>query len=716
MKINENLTNKHNNNENNNQNNLAINNNLINFTNKINNFWDLAIWDIIKSKPQPNIKNKLTKNILLEYKEEFDNPNPNPNPNSDIKFIIDPNYDIIIDNYNKKKFDSKKNSTSLLKLHSDCFYEYHNIIYDYLVENNKLKKYDLDNIKIKYNIINPNITKSEHENLSINFNPIQIKEHLNYFKKKYIFNSNNKSNHNLAETLFSSLEVNVLKISKNLEQSIKSIIEKNTINENIPILLIDTENIFKSFIIQDYLKSHMEVEQFDKYFHTWNNGCFKNKNNCDLNNLEEISLSEYSSKIKYIEPFTSLNLSLKKKIKLINILIGNLVNCSHTINIITSSEPTDILDEKINLNNESSNSSISANLANSNKIVNLTIPIEYNSKFDIREQDDHLIIFIYTLLEKLNLNPIIISNDKFKWFSDYTKLNIKNFKILYDFDEYKKKIIIDIQYTPDIYKHNNKYFLIPLTNYPHFSNELVPNYLLSNDFYEINKIFKLKFKKIQLEDIKKIKKYLYYYSFIENIPGTKDNLIKVFDFAIKYIEYISNNLNNIFEFLSSKSKNKIFKLSLGLGLEQTQNSNPNQTNYNKSTLEENFLEKIDKKHWGNIENMSKSDSNNYMVLLDNYLILIDIYIILKFIIFRFIIFKTYSELEVNAIKENITKYICNMCMIFDYIIGIYDLIDEHIHKIRKLSNSKLELGKIFKKMNILYIFIRKQGFFKKNIF
>ena len=61
-------------------------------------------------------------------------------------------------------------------------------------------------------------------------------------------------------------------------------------------------------------------------------------------------------------------------------------------------------------------------------------------------------------------------------------------------------------------------------------------------------------------------------------------------------------------------------------------------------------------------------------------------------------------------------YIEKICIIFDYIIGIYDLIDENIYKIRKLSSSKLELTDLFKKINKIYIYVRKHGFFKKNIF
>ena len=93
------------------------------------------------------------------------------------------------------------------------------------------------------------------------------------------------------------------------------------------------------------------------------------------------------------------------------------------------------------------------------------------------------------------------------------------------------------------------------------------------------------------------------------------------------------------------------------------------------------------------------------MIMDNYLELIEIYIVIKFIVF-----KNYSNL--NSMSE----LIYNLSKIFNYIMIIYDTIDIHIYKIRKLSGSKIELGKLFKKINTIYIYVRKQGYMKKNIF
>jgi len=106
------------------------------------------------------------------------------------------------------------------------------------------------------------------------------------------------------------------------------------------------------------------------------------------------------------------------------------------------------------------------------------------------------------------------------------------------------------------------------------------------------------------------------------------------------------------------------------------------------------------------KSFSKNEIKNYLVILDNYLKIVETYIIFKFVIYKIYILKKYDT----------QQYINYLCLIFDYIINIYDLIDEHIYKIRKLSNSKSEQNVIFKKINTIYIFIRKQGYFKRNYF
>jgi hypothetical protein len=169
--------------------------------------------------------------------------------------------------------------------------------------------------------------------------------------------------------------------------------------------------------------------------------------------LSNISLSQYSSKTKYVEPFTSLNLTINSKIKLLKIIIENLLNDYNTISIITTNKKK----SEDNL----SNSELIHDFLNEH----FFIPITYK-KTDMREQDDHIILYLYTLLKKKNYKVFMLSNDKFKWYSNQDEIFPSNFKFLYDFDNLSKQLIIDDAYTPDIYKVNSNYLLFPFINYP----------------------------------------------------------------------------------------------------------------------------------------------------------------------------------------------------------------------------------------------------------
>lgn len=654
---------------------------------KINDFWNQGIWNFVKQKNMSNIKNKLVVNFftqLKNYENEFNEHK--------VKFNIDLDNNILIDdnkkNLKKKIANFKKDNLIMLKIHSDCFSEYHNIIFEYL-NNQELTKTNNPNINLSHDIIcynekNKLDLKSNSKDLFIvDFNSQIINEHLNNFKNNIIRETKTKYDINI---LINTLEKNFLLIKENLENFLKCVYDNNS-NDNKPILLIDTENILKSFVIQNFLKSQLDEEQYDKYFNVWNNGSCKDTNDQSQISIEDISIEEYSSKVKYIEPYTSLNLSLKKKKELLNVLIEKIVNNFNTINIITSTEIKSINDIEINFNQ--SNSS------------HLVIPIEYNNKWDIREQDDHLIVFIYILLKKLNLNPIILSNDKFGWFNDSNKLEIKNFKFLYDLELGEKKIVIDNQYTSSIYKSDNVYYSIPFVNFPFIEKIIQTNSLQTDDnefqiIFQI--IFQTKLKKISTNDIKKIIEYLFFYSTNGPIQYIINNLNKIIEFVINYLEYIANNFNSICNFLSSKSKNNVFKISIGI---------------DDRILDDILIipstSIIDSQNAisgaNNKKNFSKHEIKQYLVMLDNYLKLVEIYVILKFVIYK-----------IYISNYDTSEYVDNLCLIFDYIIGIYDLIDEHIYKIRKLSNSKSEQNVIFKKINTVYLFIRKQGYLKKNIF
>jgi hypothetical protein len=633
------------------------------YNDKITDFWTNEIWKINKLNIYTHIKNKPLSNFIFEYKnleKEFNDTH--------IKFSINVNYDVMIED-NKKKIKKKiinlkKDNLPMLKIHSDCFIEYHNIIFDYLNAKNNLCHYDLE----FESEINNNILVNSQKN----FNYDIIEEQLNYFKKELV---QDKSFYD-SNLILNTLENNFLKIKDILFNFINQISENKQSNILNPILLIDVENVLKSFCVQDFLKSHISDEKFNKYFYTWNNGYFENSNDTTSFDNNSITLSEYSSKLKYIEPFTSLNLSIDKKMKLIKILIDKLIKNTnyHTINFLSTTNSTSSTSLKsnqlVNLNQSSefinsSNQSNTSTISNQTNNLNLFIPIQYNDKFDIREQDDHLIIFLYILLKKINLNPIIISNDKFKWFNSYNLLEIKNFKIFYDFDSNEKNIIIDFPYSPPVYKINSNHYMFPFINYPILHNIQFTN------LNKIEIITKTKLKKITLDDINIIFEYIFHLSIIETNIYINQEFTDIIIFCLNYLEYFIKKFNKIDNFLSSNSKEKIFKISI-------------ETNSNI---------------------FDKHEIKNYLMLMENYLIFIKIYIVIKFVIF-----KNYSN------SKFISIIIPDLCKIFDLIIGIYDIIDIHIYKIRKLSCSKSELEELFKKINTIYIYVRKQGYLKKNIY
>ncbi len=59
------------------------------------------------------------------------------------------------------------------------------------------------------------------------------------------------------------------------------------------------------------------------------------------------------------------------------------------------------------------------------------------------------------------------------------------------------------------------------------------------------------------------------------------------------------------------------------------------------------------------------------------------------------------------------KFILEYIKIFEYIIYIFDKIEDSIDKIRKLSNSSSVSSKCFKELNSIYLFMKKIGLCKK---
>ena len=600
----------------------------------IYNFWNEEIWEINFKL----INNKDINKIFYEldkYKKELNDDKT--------KFNIDDNYEIIITNnkkiIKKKIITYKKNNLNFLKNHADIFLEFHIKIHKYFEFNNLLWK---PSIKPEINILNKYI-------IDIN----NINEHLNLFSD--CISDYKKIND------YDIYQKNIIKyLSKNLNTFSKKILnflEQNINNEKI-ILIIDIENILKSFKIQDILKKILSKNDFDEYFTIWENGYFQENDN-DIDYLNT-SISQYSYKINYIEPFSSLLLNIEIKLKIVKILINTFLNDYNTINVISFSKLKNNLEKDIEINVEDVNTEY---IDNNNLFLSI-----YYEKNQIREQDDHLLIFIYTLLKKYNYNVELISSDKFKWYTN--KLETKNFKFIYDFDKLTKELIIDNSFTYDIYKFNDKYLMFPNINFHIIEDKHILNIFVEKDYdviINILKSYKLNKSITSIIDIEieHIYKFLLFYYVNDNINSLID-IYNIVDFIIYYSNIIKNIFSIIFDFLNNLSKKEIFKLSL----------------------------KTENKKIGGLS------INILILILEKYNFIIYLYQILKIIGYKF------------YLKEN--KFINKLINIFSNIIFIYDSIENNIYKIRKLSISKSNLKELFAKLNISYIYIKKNGFIKSS--
>lgn len=598
----------------------------------LKDFWDKQIWEV-------DLKHIQNQNILNIFKQYHKLSNDYNNNNTHINFDSDFHVNII---NNKKEIKKqihkfKKDNLNFLKIHADCFYEYHQIINKIFI--NKNMEWDKEFAPIN--------------NTQIQLIPKDIITHYKHFTK-YISPIEPDSSTNIIEKLKYNLDI--------LGGGLCEYINKWVLDNNKPFVIIDVENILKSSKIQYFLKSILDPEEYLKYFETWTNGYFQIDPDLELSNtntLTNISLSQYSTKTKYIEPFTSLNLNINIKIKLLKIIIKHLLQNYNTISIITTNKSESV---------------------KNNDFFELTtkdyfMPIHYN-KHDIREQDDHLILFLYTLMKKKDINVLLLSNDKFKWYSepDNTDLDYpSNFKFLYDFDTWTKELIIGKAYMPDIYKIDSKCFLFPFINFPIISEDYIgwknnpsnnPNNNPDDNWDSCNKIkskFYLKYVDTQF-------KSLYFYLLKLSVGYKVEVDLKFINWIMDYLVELSKSFTKIFDFLNSHTKKEIFKISL--------------------------------------ENKNKYFSNEQ---IDN----------LKFSITKFItMIELFQIIKIIGIKiyPNDKKFILFTISIFSSIIEIYDEINANLYKIRKLSNSNSNLNTLFTELAHTFIFIRKQGYFKKNIY
>ena len=262
---------------------------------------------------------------------------------------------------------------------------------------------------------------------------------------------------------------------------------------NKQIFIIDGENLLKSFKMQNIFYNILGNIDYYKYFNYW----------------------IYGSKNLCINPYTTLNLSnFDKKIILEKFVKLYLFNYNNIF--IISSKNKDF--NKVSF------------IDNNNSLV---IPILYESK-NIREQDDHLIMFLNKLL--INKNAKVISCDKFKWFSE--NVNILNFRFIYDYDNKETNIEIVDNNVHDLKIFKNNSFLIDNYIYPYIDNKsIITNQLNINSINNIKTdslvhIFDLIYLQI------KIKKYNS--ELLKRIDNIIDIIINnnCFDFLEKYIKNI----------------------------------------------------------------------------------------------------------------------------------------------------------------------------------
>ena len=471
--------------------------------------------------------------------------------------------------------------------------------------------------------------------------------------------STNKSQiYNIKET-YSKLYKNIKNIKKDLFYI------NQTFNNNI--LVLDGENILKSNKYQQLIKLHLTNEEFNKYFNYWFNG----------------------GENGIVQPMTSLNLSVNDKIVLTEILIKNYLSDFNCIVIISGKSDTD-----------SENKGI---FVNDNKA--LIIPVLYN-KEDIREQDDHLMLYIYYHIGKNNKCEII-SGDKFKWFN-HTDNYLKNFRLEYDFNNTKINIRICDAYSNDIIIYKNYTYQIGYFYFPFIQN--------------FKNIIDLNIEESNLND--------YLYNFMDYISEEK------YDFATTFIMRIFINLIEINGSSDNNTKTVYsnFLISLISKIIHTARQSFEELAFiinRVSSISKKAFDKIEKydcKVLYNIIFKSTDDLSNLSSLTASWVTNNDLYGLTENNVTEF--------LEYIKIKRNINKYIflTNLYLIlksmsflldsgkpiikiakmFSNLMKVYDKIDNSIHKIRKISNELTELNKTFLKILSHHIYMKKNGFCKKD--
>ena len=281
------------------------------------------------------------------------------------------------------------------------------------------------------------------------------------------------------------------------------------------ILIIDGENLLKSAKFQNIFKLLLGDIDFNNYFKYW----------------------MYGSDDKIILPFTSLNLSISQKKKILSSLSENYLKSFNVIFIIN----TKLNDTPSGIKNKENDDIIFTNDNNS-----VILPIYYD-KTIIREQDDHIIVFLNIFFQNNNKTHIITA-DKFRWYKG--ELSLKNFRFIYDYNELCINLEICAHNTHDIIIYKNHKIIIDNFNYP---------FLDPKNFNLIS----IKNKDISFQSILYLLNYLYIQIKIDNNQYFLLYINEIILILLEKVEYNYHEIKKILILFIDNTKIKKKLASIG---------------------------------------------------------------------------------------------------------------------------------------------------------
>lgn len=597
------------------------------FSSLLNTFWSEKVWKINCS----NVYHHKIHKVIYDtqkIKKKINTSRAGTAKNYSKIFNIDNNNNFFItDNVEdpQQKLDTiMTDNTMLIKTHSECFIYFNKLQYNYFFIKNKTK------ISEFISLTTTNISNDLETKKSDDSSDYCIKDKYDLTDFKTFINFEESKIDSIICELYKTISCN----KNNINNAIKL-----SINKNKKILIIDGENILKCFKIQHILRKLVDKNKFDDYFNVWFNGSYVETDDVSHSN---ISLSEYSSSVSFLEPFSSLSMDIYTKFSLLKIIVEYLFKDYICIVICNSKALVNNID----------------NLFKAENTVFISI---YYDKKDIREKDDHLIVFLYYYFSQKNIEFILLSGDKFKWMTFINDTNpIKNIKFMFNFDEKGEDIeyVLSDAYNNDFIKKNDNithllinYFPIPIK----FNNDFL------KDNYDKNNIDNFMFL---------LQNFFIKNCVVNKNDFNKNNYCMILDNIFNFIEEWCTDFSVIFDFLKNYTKNEIFKL----------------------------LKKINQ----NTFKYNNIDFERFRLKINEYKQICNLYVLIKHI-----------NININQSLDNNIHVV--IVKIFSKIITIYDSIDSNIFKIRKLSNNKQPITLFFMKLNSMFVYIKKIGIFKKQI-